>query len=64
MLAFTSYLDGNFDDAAMMLGSVTGQHPQIAWAAAPWFGSAAFPAGSVPTRLPKRALRTLDGGTT
>jgi hypothetical protein len=37
--AYFLFLDGDMDNAVMALGSVTGVRPDVAWGAAPWFGT-------------------------
>lgn len=40
--AYLSFVDGDMDEAAMSLGSVTGFQPEVPWATAPWFGDERF----------------------
>lgn len=40
--AYLYFLDGDMDQAAQRLGSVTGYRPDVAWASAPWFGDERF----------------------
>ncbi|MFD9740245.1 tetratricopeptide repeat protein [Umezawaea sp. NPDC059074] len=56
------FLDGEVDDAAMALGSVTGARPDVAWGAAPWFGDARFLDAVSAEALAEACLRTLDHG--
>ncbi|MFI9809062.1 tetratricopeptide repeat protein [Streptomyces sp. NPDC052301] len=57
-----SFLEGDMDNAALAVGSVTGVRPDIAWARAPWFGDERF-LGAVSTgALAEAALRTTDHG--
>jgi tetratricopeptide (TPR) repeat protein len=60
--AYFFFLDGNMDDAAMALGSVTGVRPDVAWGAAPWFGDARFLGTVSAEALAEACLRTLDYG--
>ncbi|MEV7400156.1 tetratricopeptide repeat protein [Streptomyces sp. NPDC091267] len=60
--AYFLFLDGNMDDAAMALGSVTGARPDVAWGAAPWFGDARFLGAVSAEALAEACLRTLDYG--
>lgn len=60
--AYFLFLEGDMDDAVMVLGSVTGARPDVARGAAPWFGDARF-LGAVSAEAPAEAcLRTLDYG--
>jgi tetratricopeptide (TPR) repeat protein len=56
------FLEGDMDDAAMALGSVTGVRPDVAWGAAPWFGDARFLGEVSAAALAEASLRTLDYG--
>ncbi|SNT62698.1 Tetratricopeptide repeat-containing protein [Asanoa hainanensis] len=65
--AYLSFVDGDMDEAAISLGSVTGFQPEIPWADAPWFGderflgtvsAAAFAEGTMRIRDHDRDLRT------
>ncbi|GIF67796.1 hypothetical protein Ais01nite_58310 [Asanoa ishikariensis] len=65
--AYLSFVDGDMDEAAMSLGSVTGFQPEVPWAAAPWFGderflgavtAAAFAEGTMRIRDHDRDLQT------
>ncbi len=60
--AYFFFLDGNMDDAAMALGSVTGARPDVAWGAAPWFSDERFLDEVSPEALAEACLRTLDYG--
>ncbi|GLY47692.1 hypothetical protein Lesp01_13480 [Lentzea sp. NBRC 102530] len=60
--SYVSFLEGDADAAAMMLGSVTGVQPDIAWAAAPWFSDERFLGAVSADAFAEAALRTLDGG--
>lgn len=58
--AYFFFLDGEMDDAAMSLGSVTGARPDVSWAAAPWFGDERFLGTVSAEALAEACLRTLD----
>ncbi|MEU4096150.1 tetratricopeptide repeat protein [Streptomyces sp. NPDC026673] len=58
--AYFLFLDGDMDDAAMTLGSVTGVRPDVPWGAAPWFGDARFLGAVSAEALAEACLRTLD----
>ncbi|MFJ3799590.1 tetratricopeptide repeat protein [Streptomyces sp. NPDC090088] len=58
--AYFFFLEGDMDDAAMALGSVTGVRPDVAWGAAPWFGDARFLGAVSAEALAEACLRTLD----
>ncbi|MFJ4846508.1 MULTISPECIES: tetratricopeptide repeat protein [unclassified Streptomyces] len=60
--AYFFFLDGEMDDAAMALGSVTGVRPDVAWGAAPWFGDARFLGAVSAEALAEACLRSLDHG--
>ncbi|QIP88252.1 hypothetical protein GLX30_34320 [Streptomyces sp. Tu 2975] len=60
--AYFLFLEGNMDDAAMALGSVTGVRPDVAWGAAPWFGDVRFLGAVSAEALAEACLRTLDYG--
>ncbi|MFF8599948.1 tetratricopeptide repeat protein [Streptomyces sp. NPDC015232] len=60
--AYFFFLDGNMDDAVMALGSVTGVRPDVAWAAAPWFGAARFLGAVSAAAMAEACLRALDYG--
>ncbi|WP_228989766.1 tetratricopeptide repeat protein [Streptomyces sp. DH8] len=60
--AYFFFLDGNMDDAAMALGSVTGARPDVGWGAAPWFGDDRFLGAVSAEALAEACLRTLDYG--
>ncbi|MFD8012551.1 tetratricopeptide repeat protein [Streptomyces sp. NPDC058955] len=60
--AYFSFLDGDMDNAAMALGSVTGVRPQVAWGDAPWFGDARFLGAVSAEAMAEACLRTLDYG--
>ncbi|GGM29488.1 hypothetical protein ACFFX1_47950 [Dactylosporangium sucinum] len=40
--AYLRFVDGDMDRAALAMGTLTGQSPQVSWAGAPWFGSGRF----------------------
>ncbi|NEB36317.1 tetratricopeptide repeat protein [Streptomyces sp. SID14515] len=56
------FLEGDMDDAAMALGSVTGVRPDVSWGAAPWFGDGRFLGAVSAEALAEACLRTLDYG--
>lgn len=60
--AYFLFLDGDMDDAAMSLGSVTGARPDVAWGTVPWFGDARFLGAVSAEALAEACLRTLDYG--
>ncbi|WP_394618657.1 hypothetical protein JNUCC0626_06020 [Lentzea sp. JNUCC 0626] len=60
--SYVSFLEGDVDAAAMMLGSVTGVRSDIAWASAPWFSDERFLGVVSADAFAEAALRTLDGG--
>ena len=60
--SYVSFLEGDMDAAAMTIGSVTGAHPGIAWAAAPWFSDERFLGAVSADALAEAAMRTMDGG--
>ncbi|WP_436998333.1 tetratricopeptide repeat protein [Streptomyces sp. enrichment culture] len=60
--AYFLFLEGDMDNAVMALGSVTGGWPDVAWAAAPWFGDARFLGAVNAAALAEACLRTLDYG--
>lgn len=60
--AYFMFLEGDMDNAAMTLGSVTGVRPDVAWGAAPWFGDARFLGAVSAEALAEACLRTLDYG--
>ncbi|MFF5703788.1 tetratricopeptide repeat protein [Streptomyces sp. NPDC012794] len=60
--AYFLFLEGDMDDAAMALGSVTGVRPDVAWGAAPWFGDARFLGAVGAPALAEACLRALDYG--
>ncbi|MFF4246128.1 tetratricopeptide repeat protein [Streptomyces sp. NPDC001822] len=60
--AYFQFLDGDMDNAAMTLGSVTGARPEVAWGTAPWFGDARFLDAVSAEALAEACLRTLDYG--
>ena len=60
--SYISFLEGDMDDAALAIGSVTGAKPDIAWARAPWFGDARFLGVVSADALAEAAMRTMDHG--
>ncbi|CAM5684173.1 Tetratricopeptide repeat protein OS=Streptomyces chartreusis OX=1969 GN=HUT05_46065 PE=4 SV=1 [Streptomyces chartreusis] len=60
--AYFMFLEGDMDNAAMTLGSVTGVRPDVAWGAAPWFGDARFLGAVSAEALAEACLRTSDYG--
>ncbi|MFJ5561484.1 tetratricopeptide repeat protein [Streptomyces sp. NPDC093250] len=60
--AYFSFLDGRMDDAVMILGSLTGARPDVAWSAAPWFGDPRFLGQVGAEALAEACLRVLDPG--
>ncbi|MEU8435957.1 tetratricopeptide repeat protein [Streptomyces sp. NPDC029216] len=60
--AYVSFLDGDMDEAAMAMGSVTGAQPAIAWAKAPWFGDPRFLGTVSADALAEAVMRTMDHG--
>ncbi|MEU9602684.1 hypothetical protein AB0E06_38580 [Streptomyces sp. NPDC048109] len=60
--AYFLFLEGDMDNAVMALGSVTGGRPDVAWAAAPWFGDTRFLGAVNAAALAEACLRTLDYG--
>ncbi|MER6731063.1 tetratricopeptide repeat protein [Streptomyces puniciscabiei] len=60
--SYVSFLDGDMDDAATAIGSVTGVRPDIAWADAPWFGDERFLGQVSAEALAEAAMRTMDRG--
>ncbi|MET0132931.1 MAG: tetratricopeptide repeat protein [Kibdelosporangium sp.] len=60
--AHAMFLDGEMDEAVMLLGTVVGHHPQIAWADAPWFSEPSFAESVSADALAEAALRTMDHG--
>ncbi|WP_406094616.1 tetratricopeptide repeat protein [Streptomyces sp. NBC_01013] len=58
--AYFFFLEGEMDDAAMALGSVTGARPDVPWGAAPWFGDARFLGTVSAEALAEACLRVLD----
>lgn len=61
--AYLCFLDGDMDRAALLLGSVTGYRPTVAWAAAPWFGDERFLAGLTASGLADAAVTITEYGT-
>lgn len=61
-LSYISFLEGNMDEAALAIGSVTGVQPDIAWAEAPWFSDERFLGGVSADALAEAAMRTMDHG--
>jgi len=60
--SYVSFLNGDMDDAAMTIGSITGVQPSIAWAAAPWFNDERFLGAVSADALAEAAMRTMDRG--
>lgn len=60
--AYFFFLDGDMDNAAMAIGTVTGARPGAAWGAAPWFGDTRFLGTVSAAALAEACLRTLDYG--
>ncbi|MGN9789911.1 tetratricopeptide repeat protein [Streptomyces sp. OZ13] len=60
--SYISFLEGDMDDAALAIGSVTGVRPGIAWARAPWFGDERFLRAVSADALAEAAMRTMDYG--
>jgi tetratricopeptide (TPR) repeat protein len=60
--SYISFLEGDMDDAALSIGSVTGVRPGIAWAKAPWFGDERFLGAVSADALAEAAMRTMDYG--
>ncbi|WP_210408178.1 tetratricopeptide repeat protein [Allokutzneria sp. NRRL B-24872] len=60
--SYVSFLEGDMDTAAMTIGTVTGVHPSIAWAAAPWFNDERFLSTVSLDALAEGAMRTMDRG--
>ncbi|MGV9886948.1 tetratricopeptide repeat protein [Streptomyces sp. NPDC003395] len=60
--SYISFLQGDMDDAALAIGSVTGVRPGIAWAKAPWFGDERFLGVVSADALAEAAMRTMDYG--
>jgi hypothetical protein len=60
--AYLSFVDGDTDEAAMSLGSVTGFQPEIPWASAPWFGDARFLGAVSAAAFAEGTMRVRDYG--
>ncbi|RMI31451.1 tetratricopeptide repeat protein [Nocardia stercoris] len=60
ILAFRHFLDGRMDDAALILGALSGISPQIAWADAPWFSETSFLSGVSTEALREAVYRLFD----
>ncbi|MFU8872729.1 tetratricopeptide repeat protein [Micromonospora sp. SL4-19] len=58
--AYLSFVDGDMDEAAMLLGAVTGYQPDVPWAAAPWFGDERFLGAVTPAALAEATMRIRD----
>ncbi|MFG2569639.1 tetratricopeptide repeat protein [Streptomyces sp. NPDC048567] len=58
--AYFLFLDGDMDNAAMALGTVTGMRPDVAWGTAPWFGDQRFLGAVSAQALAEACLRVLD----
>ncbi|MDI6098418.1 hypothetical protein QLQ12_07360 [Actinoplanes sp. NEAU-A12] len=61
--SYLYFLDGDTDQAARWLGSVTGYRPDIGWATAPWFNSERFLATVTAHGLADAAVNITDYGT-
>ncbi|WP_436534253.1 tetratricopeptide repeat protein [Actinoplanes sp. HUAS TT8] len=62
--AYLAFVDGDVDDAAMSLGSVTGYKPDTAWADAPWFTDERFLGRVSPVAFAEATMRISDYGHT
>lgn len=60
--AYLYFLDGDMDQAAQRLGSVTGYRPDVAWASAPWFGDERFLGEVTAAGLADATLNITDYG--
>lgn len=60
--SYIRFLEGEMDEAAVAIGAVTGARPEIAWAAAPWFGEDRFLGAVSADALAEAAMRTMDHG--
>ncbi|WP_246213739.1 tetratricopeptide repeat protein [Kitasatospora viridis] len=60
--SYVDFLRGDPDGAALAIGAVTGARPDIAWAAAPWFGDQRFLGAVSADALAEAAMRTMDHG--
>ena len=58
--AYLSFVDGDMDEAAMSLGSVTGFQPEVPWAAAPWFGDERFLGAVTAAAFAEGTMRVRD----
>ncbi|WP_327000898.1 hypothetical protein OHA72_38005 [Dactylosporangium sp. NBC_01737] len=61
--SYLCFLDGDMDQAARRLGSVTGYRPGTAWAAAPWFSDERFLTTVSATGLADATVNITDYGT-
>ncbi len=60
--AYLSFVDGDMDEAAMSLGSVTGFQPEVPWATAPWFGDDRFLGAVTAAAFAEGTMRIRDYG--
>ncbi|GAA2546023.1 hypothetical protein GCM10010435_13990 [Winogradskya consettensis] len=60
--AYWCFLQGDMDEAAMLMGTITGYVPRIAWPTAPWFASPQFLDAVSPEAIGEGARRLLDYG--
>ncbi|MFF1556148.1 tetratricopeptide repeat protein [Streptomyces sp. NPDC058279] len=60
--SYISFLQGDMDDAALAIGSVTGARPDIAWAKAAWFSDERFLGAVTADAFAEAAMRTMDRG--
>ncbi|MEW1638393.1 hypothetical protein AB0469_30600 [Streptomyces sp. NPDC093801] len=60
--AYVRFLEDDMDGAVTALGSATGARPDVAWAAAPWFGDARFLGTVGAEAFAEAVMRTTDYG--
>ncbi|MCY0944088.1 tetratricopeptide repeat protein [Streptomyces antarcticus] len=60
--SYFCFLEGDMDEAALAIGSVTGVRPDIAWAKAPWFSDERFVGVVSADAMAEAAMRTMDYG--
>jgi tetratricopeptide (TPR) repeat protein len=60
--SYVRFLENDMDNAVMAIGSVTGVHPTVGWARAPWFSDARFLEGVTAGALAEAVMRTMDYG--
>jgi tetratricopeptide (TPR) repeat protein len=60
--SYICFLEGDMDSAVLAIGTVTGMRPEIAWAAAPWFGDERFLGAVSADALAEATMRTMDYG--